>query len=343
MTTMAPATLKAQISDLEAQLARLRAAEAPTAPDSLDLVSNLVEFFENSPIGKIIGAPNGTLLHVNQAFANMLGYTREELLGIDPTLLTHPDDIETSLEIRQALLTQKISSSAFDKRYRKKDGSFIWTHASAWLRRTATGEPLHFLTHVEDISTRRHAAETLRLSEVKFRNVFQLIPDALCITRISDGVYMDVNAGFTTLTGMTADEARGRSARVRETATWVDDDERARVVNDIRKFGQVQNIEARFWKKGGGEFIGLLSARIIEVDGEHCILSITRDVTAMKATENAVRAQLQELQRWYKLAIDREERIHSLKLEVNHALARLGEAPRYSVEPSADALPPGKA
>jgi PAS domain S-box-containing protein len=123
----------------------------------------------------------------------------------------------------------------------------------------------------------------LRVSEEKFSKAFLISPDSVNINRLSDGVYVDVNQGFTKLMGFTGEDVLGKSSL--ELDIWSDPTDRERLVKGLRENGEVVNLEARFKRKSGDVGVGLMSARILEINNETCILSITRDITERKRQE----------------------------------------------------------
>jgi PAS domain S-box-containing protein len=129
------------------------------------------------------------------------------------------------------------------------------------------------------------ADDQRRISEDKFSKAFKLSPDSVTISRLSDGVMVDVNDGFTQLMGYTREEAVGQSSFSDELDLWMDHRDRDGLVRGLRKSGEVKNIEAEFRCRGGGIRTGLVSARIIEIDGDQCLLSITRDISDRKRIE----------------------------------------------------------
>ncbi len=174
-----------------------------------------------------------------------------------------------------------------------------------------------------DISERTRAEEALRQSEDKFSKAFHTSPDSININRLSDGLYLEINEGFTSITGYTAEDVRGKTSV--ELNIWANPTERARLVQGLQEHGQVSNLEAQFRMKDGRLITGLMSARIIEIGGETCILNITRDISARKQTEEALReseekfrAMIEQASEGFAL-IDEQGRI----MEWNRAMERI--------------------
>lgn len=121
--------------------------------------------FEEEGTGKAETDSTGTLLRVNNKFCSMLGFSREELVGMNVVQITHPDDLESSLEGVQALYRGEIKELVIEKRYVRKDGSFFWAETTLSLIRDENGEPIHSISVVRDITERIKHAEALRKHE----------------------------------------------------------------------------------------------------------------------------------------------------------------------------------
>jgi PAS domain S-box-containing protein len=127
----------------------------------------------------------------------------------------------------------------------------------------------------------------LRQSEEKFRLAFHTSPDSINFNRLSDGVYIDINEGFTKLTGYAREDVIGRSSI--ELKVWYDPKDRQRLVKALKTNGYFENLEAKFRRKNGQVGVGLMSARVLSLNGEDVILSITRDITERKQVEDWLR------------------------------------------------------
>ncbi len=174
-----------------------------------------------------------------------------------------------------------------------------------------------------DISERTRAEEALRQSEDKFSKAFHTSPDSININRLSDGLFIEINEGFTSLTGYTVEDVSGKTSL--ELNVWANPADRTRLVQGLRDYGEVSNLEAPFQMKDGHVLTGLMSARIIEINGEKCILSITRDISERKRAEEALReseekfrAMIEQASEGFAL-IDEQGRI----IEWNHAKERI--------------------
>lgn len=157
------------------------------------------------------------------------------------------------------------------------------------------GNRLGAVVVMHDITHRIRAEEALRLSETKFATAFHTSPDAVNINRVSDGMYIDINEGFTQIIGYERDEVIGRTSL--ELCIWADPDDRLRLVEMFSTVGQVDNLEAFFRRKDGGLVPGLMSGRLITIEGEQCALTVTRDMSSLRASQEALKASYASLER----------------------------------------------
>lgn len=150
-----------------------------------------------------------------------------------------------------------------------------------------------------DQTHERKAEESLRRSEERFRMTFLTSPDAICINRMEDGLYEDINEGFTELTGYAREEVIGRTSL--ENDIWHNPADREELIRGLKKNGYYRHLEAQFRCKDGSVKRALMSARVILFRDIPHIISITRDLTERTEAEEKRRNLEERLQRAEKM------------------------------------------
>jgi PAS domain S-box-containing protein len=117
--------------------------------------------FEQAAVGVAHVQPDGRYLLVNQKMCDILGYTREDLLGKTFLEITHPYDLTPNLENVRKVLTDEIKNFSMEKRCIRKNGSLIWVNLTVSLVRDLQGSPVYFISVVEDISEHKKLEEQL--------------------------------------------------------------------------------------------------------------------------------------------------------------------------------------
>lgn len=153
--------------------------------------------------------------------------------------------------------------------------------------------------------------DKLKLSEEKFKIAFYTSPDAIAINRLDDGMYVEINEGFTKITGYTPEDLKGKSSY--DINIWADFRDRERLVKELKEKGVYENLEAIFVMKDGRKKYGLMSAKIMMLDNVPHILSITRDIDEFKKTR-------QELE---KLNFELEQRVIERTIQIRDAMEEL--------------------
>ena len=140
-------------------LARKRADEAFRDSEEVNRAT-----FDQAAVGIAHVATDGRWLRINDKLCTILGYPRDELLGMSFQDITHPDDLEADLGLVRQVVSGDIKTYSMEKRYVRKDGSLIWCDLTVSSTRTAAGEPRHFISVVQDITERRRSEEALLAS-----------------------------------------------------------------------------------------------------------------------------------------------------------------------------------
>ncbi len=117
--------------------------------------------FDFAGSGMALVALNGAWLRVNRALCEVTGYSEAELQQKTFQELTHPDDLAKDLASVRELLTGQRRYYQLEKRYFHRDGHVVWIRLTVSLIRDAAGQPLHFVTQVEDITESKRLQEDL--------------------------------------------------------------------------------------------------------------------------------------------------------------------------------------
>ncbi len=138
----------------------------------------------------------------------------------------------------------------------------------------------------QQITERLLAEEALRLSEEKFSKAFASSPSAITITSLPDGRHIEVNESFCQFTGYTSEEIIGYTAV--DLNLWVNQEDRQSLFQILSSNSVVRNYEFSFRTKSGAVKTALLSAEIINLSGQECLVAISNDITERKQAEKAL-------------------------------------------------------
>ena len=159
---------------------------------------------------------------------------------------------------------------------------------------TATEQEL--ITTATDLAgiaiERGRAEEALRESEQRFAKAFHANPAPLCITRLEDGLFLDVNAAFLRLTGLPRDEVIGRTS---VQLGLIGAAERTSFLDRLRGSGAIPEIESVVRHRDGGRRSVVVSVVLCDLGGDACILSIFQDVTQRRQADDALRTRERQL------------------------------------------------
>ena len=164
---------------------------------------------ENAPIGMVVAELGGKFMQVNRALCEILGYEKNELERLSFQKITHPDDQDVMSAYTQELLNGGTNSCQIEIRHIRKDGEALSAHVSISLLRDELGAPLYFIGQIENITERKRAEESIRITA----SVFGSSQEAIVITDASNTI-LDINPAFTRITGYTREEMLGKNPKL---------------------------------------------------------------------------------------------------------------------------------
>ena len=162
--------------------------------------------FNQTSVGvATLDTDTGQFIRVNERYADILGYTVDELLTMDFQRLTDPSDLAHELTLLHRLQNGEVPQYRLEKRYIHKDGHLVWcdvTVSPLWARGAAPGVRMAV---VQDITARKQMEDTLRANEQRLRRVLERLPMGLCLIQ-SDGRISFRNQRYVEICGYTEEE-----------------------------------------------------------------------------------------------------------------------------------------
>jgi len=248
----------------------------------------------------LVASEEGRVEFVNQAFCDLfdLDDLPENLLGLSPpAMIQKIKDVYAqpayAMSRIQAIVAQ--GDPVKGEEIAMRDGrvymvDFVPIHID--------GKRYGRLWLHQDITQRKRMEEDLRISEERFRTAFHFSPDAIIISRTTDGRLVDVNEGFSLISGYSRDEALQSSTIALK--LWVNLQDREKVIAALQEKKSIRDYEFSFRNKSGKILDCLYSGEIILIGDEQHILSVVRDISERKRAEQErenLRAQLLQSQK----------------------------------------------
>ena len=144
-----------------------------------------------------------------------------------------------------------------------------------------------FYKMIPSLQLAETSEKALHESEERFRQIFNASPDPVILSRFHDGAIIDVSPAFEQQTGFLKQEILGKNSA--DLGIWNNPKLRQAFLDRLSAFGMVDNLEAIFQIKDSTSRPGLLSARIVNLANEPCIMTVIRDISVIKEAEQALR------------------------------------------------------
>lgn len=277
--------------------------------------------FQTLAEGMGVTDPAGNLVEVNDSLLRLAGFTRpEELLGKNAAML-----------VQEAERDRMIQSFSFgvdlgkpvEYRMVAQDGRLYDGELAVSILQDEHGQRAGFVTVVRDITLQKQAAETIRLSEARQRQILDSIPASILITRLPEGNILYANQTMVNQFGLQPDQVEGKTTP----DLYYDLDDRDRLLATLRDQGSLNNFVARAKRQDNGQpFWGELSGRMIDFAGERALLTAIIDITARRQAEENLRARDEALQKYSTVIADLSRNANIISGNLQTALEEIDEA-----------------
>lgn len=159
--------------------------------------NNLRLIHDYAPIGMAIVSIDGHWLNVNNKLCDIVGYSKDELENLTIQDITFQEDLQSDLENQKKLLAGKLQSYHVEKRYINKNNQLIWIVTNVSLVRNEKGEPLYYISQIQDINDKKQHETTIAFLS-KMNAMLQLCRDSFEAYSIISNTAAEI---FTNLSG----------------------------------------------------------------------------------------------------------------------------------------------
>jgi len=300
---------------------------------------------------------DGTILHVNKATCDYLGYSRDEILNMKITDIDVYASKEKIYKLFEEVELKK--TIKFESRHQRKDKKILDVEiVGTYYNVNGTELAISYVFDITDKKNKERellakseelentnnnlariieektielknkiielekSEKTARENEDIFIKAFQTSQDAINFNAIEDGTYIQINEGFTKIMGYSEEEVVGKSSL--DLNIWKNPEDRKRLVEHIKKDGFYHNLEADFISKSGKIVHGLMSASIQEFQGKKILLNVSKDITKIKKLENELKKLNNSLKKQVKKEL-KKVRIQENIIEQQKKLADMGQ------------------
>lgn len=164
--------------------------------------------FEKANSGLAIADLNGTLLEANESLAQLLGYTQQELIGMNIGGFTHPDDLALERNYLHELQAGTRDVYRIEKRYFARSGDLLWVDLLVTAIPDEHGNVTETIGLIIDITERRRAEQELRIAAAAFEShEGKMVTDA-------DGFILKINKALAESSGYSVEEVEGRRPKL---------------------------------------------------------------------------------------------------------------------------------
>lgn len=214
------------------------------------------------------------IIAVDQAMPGMTGL---EVLKVIAQNENHPPMIMVTGTGSEEIAVESLKVGAADYIIKDVDGYYLKLIPSLLWK---------IIQKEQVMEERRQALNALRASEEKLFKVFHFNPNPMTIVRLKEGTYVDVNESVVKLTGYAREEIIGRTP---SELGFFSSEDMARLYGLLMKRGEVHNYEYTVHLRTRADETGLISAIILDLPGEPCVLTVTNVITERKKAEYALK------------------------------------------------------
>jgi PAS domain S-box-containing protein len=271
--------LRAEVALKESEERYRSLAKKLQEVDLLQSEERFYKVFHSSPGVMSIQNLDGRFIEINKKFIEVLGFSRDEVIGRNSLELNIYIDPAQRVEIFK-IINGLGSVKNFEIKLKVKNGKNLTFVTSAEIIQLNNERVILF--HLFDITERKQMEEKLRQSEERFFKAFNSSPVMMKI-RTLNGKCIDVNETYIVTLGYAKEEVIGTTYG--EHHIYGSSGPPPELIKSMQERKPISNLEVKNYAKQGAQRVGLLSTDFIELNGEACILIIINDITELRRFE----------------------------------------------------------
>jgi PAS domain S-box-containing protein len=257
-------------------------------------------------------------------FVNLMGSSREKLIGFNTPQQTKDE------KLRAAIIKALAGEVAeYEGDYTSVTGNKTVSLRIVFSPTEPGTSPTEVIATLEDITERKRAEEAIRESRERLNNILKTTAQGFWLNDREENM-MDVNEAMCKVLGLTKEEIVGRNF-----FDFLDDQNKeiVREQNRIRKKGIQSMYEIALIRADGQQVPCLMNASpLLDADGNVVgSFGMTTNITERKQMEEALRRNVDELERFSKVAYGREKKMIQLKQEINELMIQLSQDAKYKI------------
>lgn len=219
------------------------------------------------------------IIYINDWICKKTGYTKEEILSNEIIKYVHPDYKEIVLNYHKRRLEEDSNiPTEYELKILKKNGKILWANAKA--STTRVNGDINILFLITDITP-------LKKIEENFESIFEFSPDAISISRMSDGKIFRINNAFSEITGYTKSEIQKISI-----FDCISEENKIEILESMNKNIPIKHKRITINHKSGEKIIVSISTKPIDIYNDVCLITIARDVTDIVLHESKIKEAL---------------------------------------------------
>jgi PAS domain S-box-containing protein len=265
----------------------------------------------------------GTILAVNHTTANRLGKTPEDLVGANRF-----DMLPSEVRKRRKDIFDRVMQTGTPADFEDTRGGIVY-RSSYYPVKDKAGEIVGVAIFAQDITKRKRAEEALRESEERLKNILVTSNEGFWMID-NDARTVDVNDSMCQLLGRPREQIIGKKV------TEFLDKENTAILNEQiaeRRKGRMSAYELAYLLPDGSTVPCLLNATpLLDAEGNKVgSFAMVTDITERKQAEEELHRNIEDLERFSRMAVGREERMIELKKEINELMRGLGKKQKYKI------------